>query len=168
MTELTSKEQKFHVIDLAEAQNVICSKYGEHYITLPDALWEAAALWGVTPETCSINDCGVFTSRDDVIQLQSGGCRTAITLVKAPNGYWAMSIGCHTSTSGYGYAPSIWHRQAFPTRDDARLAGLCELIDCLQSTAKCLSRLNDESNRHQICKMIALLEAAKTPQLSLF
>jgi len=162
------RERSFHCIDLTEAVNAIHHRYGERSHAMPAAMWEAAALCGVTPETRSINDCGVFTCANDEVTLRGSGCKADFTLVQAPNGNWAMSTGYGTRISGGGYAPSVWHRQAFPTRDDARLAALCELIHQFRQEVESQNSLNGESNRREARLMIAMLEAEKTPQLALF
>ncbi len=168
MTRPMPLDRTFHCIDLTEALNAIHRKYGERSHALPAAMWEAAALWGVTPEARSINDCGVFTYASDEVTLRGGGCKAEFTLVQAPNGNWAMSTGYDTRISGGGYAPSVWNRQAFPTRDDARLAALCELIHQFRQEAENPNSLNGDSNRRDARQMIGMLEGEKTPQLSLF
>ncbi len=168
MTELQPAQQPDHTIDLTESLNAIRRTYGERYFAIPEAQWKAAALWGVTPETHSINDCGVFTSLDDRITLRHGECRITITLVQAPNGYWTMSTGYMTRFGGSTYAPSIWCTQAFPSRYEARLMALWELTGNLQQIAESKCSTNTELNRREIRQMIALIEAEKTPQLSLF
>jgi hypothetical protein len=161
-------ERGFHCIDLAKALDAIQLKYGERLHAEPAAMWDAATLWGVTPETRSINDCGVFTYATDEWTLLAGRCQAEFTLVQAPNGNWAMSTGYATHASGGGYAPSVWNRHAFPTRDDARLAALCELIHRFGREAGSQSSLNSESNRRALRQMIGLIAAQKTPQLTLF
>jgi hypothetical protein len=162
------RERGFRLNDLTEALNAIHIMYGERSHALPEAMWKAAALWGVTPETRGINDCGVFTYANDEVTLRCGGCKARFTLVQAPNGNWAMSTGYDTRISGGTYAPSVWCRRAFPTRDDARLAALCELIHRFRQEAEDRNSVNGESNRRDIRQMIARLETEKTPQLALF
>jgi hypothetical protein len=162
------RERTFHWIDLTEALDAIHRKYGERSHAMPEAMWEAAALWGVTPQTGSVNDCGVFTYATDKVTLRGGGCKAEFTLVQAPNGNWAMSTAYDTRISGGRYAPSVWNRQAFPTRDDARLAALCELIHQFKQETESQNSLNGESNRHDVRRMIAMLETEKMPQLALF
>jgi hypothetical protein len=161
-------EATFHCIDLTEELDAIRCRYGERSHAMPEAMWEAAVLWGVTPQTRSINDCGVFTYAADEVALRTGGCTAAFTLVQAPNGHWAMSTAYHTRISGGGYAPSVWNQRAFPTQGDARLAALCELIHRFGQEAEDRGSLTGESNRREAREMIALLEAEKTPQLALF
>jgi hypothetical protein len=168
MTPRTPSDQSSEYIDLTEVVDSIRSKYGERSHAIPAAMWEAAALWGVTPETASIDDCGVFTSANDEITLHSGGCKAHVILVQAPNGNWAMSTRYDTRVSGAGYAPSVWNRQAFRTRDDARLAALGELIQRFGQEERDPGSLKGESNRRDVRQMIALPEAEKTPQLALF
>lgn len=168
MTDRTTKPQKFSAIDLDAALDTIQSTYGDRYFAVPEALWEAAALWGVTPETGSINDCGVFTPLSDVLHWHDGRCKVEIRLVEAPNGYWAMSVSYFTATSGYASMPSVRNRKAFPTREDARLAAIDELIERLHREADSRCSAITDANRREIRQMIERLEAEKTPQLSLF
>lgn len=168
MTKHQPKQQTDHLIDLTEPLNAIRRAYGERYFAISEARWEAAALWGVTPETQSINDCGVFTAREENITHCHGECRVTITLVQTPNGYWAMSTSYMTRFSGSTYAPSVWCAQAFPNRDAAHLMALRELTDHLQQILDSRCSTNSELNQREIRQMLGLLEAEKTPQLSLF
>ena len=161
-------ERTFQEIDLTEALDPISHKYGERAHAVPEAMWQAAALWGGTPETQSINDSGVFARASDDFTLRGGGCKAGFTLVQAPNGHWAMSTAYDTRVSGGGYAPSVWNRRAFPTRGYARLAALCELIHRFGQEAEDPNSLNGESHRRDVRQMIMLLESEKTPQLALF
>lgn len=154
--------------NLSDLLDVIRAKHGERYYLSAAALWEAAALWGVTPETGGINDCGVFTARKEVLPFSHLRCRAKITLVESPNGFWAMSTTLVTHLEGRTYAPSVWNEWAFSSRDNAQLAGLCELIDYLQSAVERRCSTNSAANQQELRQMIALLDAEKTPQLSLF
>lgn len=154
--------------NLSDLQDAIRAKHGERYYLSPAAMWEAAALWGVTPETGGINDCGVFTSLIDVIRFCHLRCKAKITLVETPNGFWAMSTTLQMHDEGRTYAPSIWNEWAFPTRDNARFAGLCELIGFLQSAVEPRYSTNSATNQQELRQMIVLLEAEKSQQLSLF
>lgn len=162
------KEPSFTIIDQSDAIATIRQKFGDACFIAPEALWEAAALWGVTPETRSINDCGVFTYITDSFCFIASGYGCEAQLVQAPNGHWAMSTSYHTRISGGGYACSVWSRTAFPTRDDARLAAIHELIAHFQSEAASPNSCNSEANQREAQSMINLLEAEKMPQLSLF
>lgn len=161
-------DRNFDVIDRRAELNAIRQKHGDRYWAVPDAQWEAAALWGVTPDTNSINDCGVFTYRSDEFCLSAGRCKAEIDLVQAPNQLWAMSTSYQTAIGGGGSAPSVWDRAAYPTRDDALMAGIHHLIDRFKSEAVDPNSCNGDSNKRNALQMVALLEAEKTPQLALF
>ncbi|MGE3777853.1 MAG: hypothetical protein AB7F89_11750 [Pirellulaceae bacterium] len=158
----------FDFIDLAPSLDAIRSKYGDRYYISLDAMWEAAALWGIARDSSLINQAGVFTSATVVLAVAAGGCTAEARLVQTPNGWCAMSTDYSTRVSGGGYAPSVWSRSAFRNVDDARLAAVHELIGRLESEFRCASSCNTDANRREIRSTIALLEAQKRPQLSLF
>ena len=162
------RDNSYDVIFLSDAIGKIQEKYGDRYFAVPEAQQEAAALWGVKPDTDHINDCGVFTYTSDAMTLCAGNCKAELSLVEAPNHRWAISTGYSTSISGGGYAPSVWNRLAYPSRDDARLAGIFELISRFDREGSSINSCNSDANRQQCRKIIALLEAEKTPQLALF
>lgn len=168
MVPLMPRAHSFEMIDLSNTLDTIRRKFGDHHFVVLEALWEAAALWGVTPETGSINDCGVFTYTTDSFRLTTGGCTGEARLTQAPNGLWAMSTSYSTRISGGGYACSVWNRLAFPTRDHARLAAVYELIARFQGEVADRNSGNGESNQREAQQMINLLEAEKMPQLALF
>jgi hypothetical protein len=148
-------------LDLREAGQVIRRKYGPRCHVMEEALREVAALWGSAPGDCRINDCGVFVPYETI------ACRTArasaeIRMAESPSGLWAMDISYHTPINGAGAAPSVWNRIAFLSRDDARIAGLHELIGIFTRKAA------DGTEAAEAGKMLALLENEKTPQLELF
>jgi hypothetical protein len=164
----TAKERGFVLIDRNNVIDALHQKFGDRYHIIPEALWEAAGLWGVTPESGSINDCGVFTDTTDSFHLVAGGCTGEARLTQAPNGEWVMSTYYSTRISGSGYACSVWSQIAFPTREDARLAAVYELIARFQDEASNRSSCSSEAHQREAQQMSRLLEAEKMPQLALF
>ncbi len=158
----------FEMIDLSAAIDTIRQKYGVRYHLSPDALWEVAALWGVTPETGGIRQYGGFTDLYERTRLDEGGCWAEIKLVQTPSQIWAMSTSHSTRISGGGCSPSIWNRTAFLSHRDARLAAIDELLAWFKREAESMNSCSSEANRRDIAQMIALLEAEKMPQLALF
>lgn len=168
MLPVMSKYPRFTLIDLSEAIEALHQQFGPHLTIIPEALWKAAALWGVTPGTNSIHDSGVFTYVTDSFRLIIDGCAAEAQLTQAPNGQWAMSTSYNTCISGGGYACSVWSWKAFPTHEDARLAALDELITRFQTETADRNSGNSLSNRQDVQKMILLLESELTPQMTLF
>lgn len=64
--------------------------------------------------------------------------------------------------------PQSGMNRATSHHDNARFAGLCKLIGHLQRATERACSLNSAANQQELRQMIALLEAEKTPQLSLF
>lgn len=115
------------VLNLREAQNAIRRKYGPRYHIMDEALRDVAALWGIAPHDDCINDCGVFIPYE-LITCRTARASAEIRIAESPSGLFAMDISYSAPISGAGAAPSVWNRIAFLGRDDARMAGLHELI----------------------------------------
>lgn len=164
----TPNQPRFEWIDRNNAIDALHQKFGDRYPIVAEALWETAALWGVTPGMNSIHDSGVFTYVTDSFGLVADGCTAEAQLTQAPNGQWTMSTSYSTRISGGGYACSVWSRKAFLTHEDALLAALDELISRFQTEATDRNSGNNMSNRWAAQKMILQLESEQTPQLTLF
>jgi hypothetical protein len=149
------------VLDLREAQNAIRRKYGPRYHVMDEALREVAALWDIAPGNHRINDCGVFIPYE-VISCRTARASAEIRMAESPSGLWAMDISYHAPISGAGAAPSVWNRIAFFSKDDARMAGLHELIGIFTRKAAAGPEAAEAG------KMLVMLENARTPQLELF
>lgn len=116
------------VADLSPLQNDIRRRFGRDYHRSKEALWEVAALWGITPEHKRINPHGVFDPIDEIIGIEAERSHIEIELAKAPNGLWAMAINYTLPLSGAGAAPSVWNSTAYFSRDDAREVALRNLL----------------------------------------
>ena len=158
----------YNAIDLADSLDAIRHKYGDRYFANVDVMWEAAALWGITPDSGLINQAGVFTSATVALAVAVGRCNAEGRFAQAPNGYWAMSTNYTTPTSGYGYAPSVWSRVAFPSLDDARLAAVYELLGRLERECPGADRGSTGPDSPDLRALITKLGTQKRPQLSLF
>ena len=167
MTSPTQSTDPFEVIDMRDAIDAVRQKYPGRSVLDPEAQWEVAAHWGVTPEMDSISEHGGFTDIQERTCFTEGGCRAEIRLARASDYFWAMGTSCSSRTSGYGYIPSVWNLIAYPSREDAWLAGLYEVIHFFNNEADSQNSGSSEANRRDARKMVAQLEAAKTPQLSL-
>lgn len=151
------------VVHLRPAQMDICTRHGERYHLSDECLREIAALWGVEPHHGRINDAGVFTPFDTVIDIGAGRCRAEILMACSPSGLWAMDTSYMTAMSGGGSAPSVWNPIAFLCEADARAAGLNELIARFRAIAA-----EGGSDATDARNLADLLCAERTPQLSLF
>ncbi len=114
-------------LDLRPAQAAIRKAHGPRYHVIDQAMWDVAALWGITPEHQRINDCGVFDPPDDVIRIEAGRSHADIELACAPSGLWAFATDYHLPNSGAGSAPSVWNSFAFESRADARSMAMAQL-----------------------------------------
>lgn len=149
-------------LDMRPAQNAIRIKYGPRYFADDACLREVAALWGIDPKHEGINDSGVFIPYKK-IEHRAGRCRAEIRYARSPSGLYAMDTSYMTAMCGGGAAPSVWNRVAFLSEADARAAGLNEMIERFRGIAA-----QGGSDSADARKLIALLEAERTPQLALF
>lgn len=150
------------VLNLRPAQDVIRRKYGPLYHVNDDCLREVAGLWGIEAHHACINDAGVFMSYNE-IEHRAGRCRAELRFARSPSGLWAMDTSHSTATAGQASSPSVWNPIAFLNEDDARAEGLQQLIRLFRGIAEC-SRGDSGDAR----KLVALLQAERMPQLSLF
>lgn len=149
-------------LNMRRAQDAIRAKYGPRYHVNPECLAEIAALWGIEPHHDCINDAGVFIAWTQ-IGLRAGRCSAEVRYARAPSGLWAMETSYMTAMCGAGAAPSVWDHFAFLCEADARTAGLQALIAKFRGIAmQCGSVAADAR------KLIEILEAERTQQLSLF
>lgn len=132
----TSTTLNVQMVDHRHTIEAIKQTYGPRYYIQSNALWEAAALWGVTPEANLINDCGVFLCSDTLLRLNAGRFQIEINGVNMPNQLWLMSLCYQSSIQGHGYACSVWHPIVYPTREDACLAGIHELLELFNTTTE--------------------------------
>lgn len=168
MTKVTSTIPTVQMVDRNHAMEAIKQKYGPRYDIQSEALWEAAALWGVTMEANLINDSGVFLHSDTLLQLSTGSFQIEINGVNTPNQLWLMSLCCQSSIQGHGYACSVWHPIAYPTCEDACLAGIQQILEHFYRQEATGRNLDSNAYRKERVQMIRLLEAEQTPQLTLF
>ena len=111
-------ERGFHCMDLSEALDASQLKHGERSHAVPAAMWEAATLWGVTPEMRSINDCGVFTYASDEWTLR-----------------WPMPGGIHAGAGAewqLGDEHGLRH-----TRERRRVCANCLESACICDARRC-------------------------------
>lgn len=149
-------------LDMRPALNAIRAKYGSGYHVNTECFNEICALWGIEPHHDCINDSGVFITCMR-IDHRAGRCRAEVRYARSPSGLWAMDTSYTTATGGAGSAPSVWNRLAFLCEADARSAGLRELIERFRGIEAQGGTVATDAR-----KLIGLLDAERTPQLSLF
>lgn len=149
-------------LDLRPAQDDIRARYGPRYHVMKECLRDVAALWGIGPDQCCINDAGVFIPYQE-IEVRAGYCRAELDYARSPSGLWAMATGYQTAMSGGGSAPSIWNGFAFLSEEGAKAAGLHRLIELFRGIAA-----QGGSDAADARKLLAMLEEERTPQLALF
>jgi hypothetical protein len=116
------------VIDLTEKLDDIRRRYPDWWKS-EDAAHELRAAWA-NPGLDECNDCHVFISGETIrVNLDSqkswyGEVRISV----APNGWHAVATSYWYGMGGGGYAPSVWSRTAYTTRDEAIEASIKELI----------------------------------------
>lgn len=143
----------YGMIDHSAKIEAIRQKYDLRHHFSEEALFEAATLWGGSP-----NPSGVLPSEREVL-FKNGLCSAEISLAETSRGYWLIGVSASTSMGGFGYAPSVWDSFGYISRHEARQAGIGYLTDFFQ---------RQDGNRPDIRMVLRVLEAEKTPQLSLF
>ena len=123
----------------------------------PEAVAEAAALWGA-----ECNDCGVLTDVTERVDIAHGGFVAEVRLYRTGKGYCLVALWLGQPDSGFAIPTSVWSRSGFADLDEARGWALDYLIDSLNGRNATPSR--EAAKR----TFIQLLEEARTPQLSLF
>lgn len=150
------------VIDLRPAQNAVRAKYGPRYHVSDNCLREIAILWGIEQPQGIINDAGVFKTCKN-IRHRAGRCRAELHLAASSSGLWAMDTSYAAALSGGGASPSVWNPVAFLSEQDARVAGLHELLTRFRAIAA--SGMPEAAEARTLTD---LLVAERMPQLSLF
>ena len=152
------------IIDLKPKLDAIRRRYSERYHLSTEALVDAAALWGITPELHGVNSAGVFVLPQVDLQFAQSYYTAQLRLVQTPNGFWALSTRHSTPISGRSYAASVWNRFAYRNERDAHRAALQELTHAFKSHLQ-----HDRPNSgRELTALLADLGAARTPQLALF
>jgi hypothetical protein len=157
------------IIDMRPELDAIRCQYAPRYWHAADALLAAASLWGIAPPMAEdmIRPSGTFRHVQEEMLARIGQSYAAVSLVQAPNGLWAMATHGQTSTQGYGSAPSVWGDNAYHSRDDARLVAVHILTAWFQGIVTG-QNTDSDAERDLARRIVSLLEAEKTPQLSLF
>jgi hypothetical protein len=133
------------LIDLAEPLNAICTTSGPKARCLPAAVREAALLLG----GAFCNDCGVFTTREEVVLARAGRFRTVAILAPAPNGWWALETERRR----------FLQPRRYPARSRRDFCGPILSPPCPRRRAGTSGRLRN---------VLAQMETARAPQLALF
>lgn len=149
-------------LDMRPAQQDIRERFGPRYFADDACLREVAALWGINAHHECINDAGVFIPYEQ-IEHRTGRCRAEIRTACSPSGLYAMDTSYMTAMCGGGASPSVWNRVAFLSEADARAAGLHAMIERFRGIAA-----EGGTDAADARKLIALLEAERMPQLTLF
>lgn len=148
--------------DMRPAQAAIRCQHGPRYHLSKAALWEVAALWGLTPGDPAINPHGVFADAETLIEVRGERSRAEICAAVGRNGLWAMSTSYMLPESGAGSAPGVWNSIAYRSREGARAAGLYVLESRFRAIA-----MKRGPNAKAASKLLGLLAAERAPQLQL-
>ncbi|WP_020474165.1 hypothetical protein [Zavarzinella formosa] len=92
----------------------------------PDALKAALMVW--QPE-CHVNDHGIFSPCPREVVAMSGRAVAEVGVCRVREHCYVFCSGLETSTTGFGYAPSVWSAHPYDTEDAARRAGVQELLE---------------------------------------
>ncbi len=152
---------------LADRRTAIKQKYGQDYHRNPEAMREIAALWGIKASTDQINAHGVILDHCEAFTAKAGSCKAEAKFAQTPNGQWLYNTSYTTPTGGGGGPLSIWNKD-FESYDAARLDAIAYLKNRFESNITTMNSCVSESERRYSRQMITELDAAKTPQLSLF
>ncbi|WP_020476181.1 hypothetical protein [Zavarzinella formosa] len=94
--------------------------------TDPRTLEIAKLAWGAE---CDVNTSGVFCPRQEEIVARCGKAMAVVGLCKVREHVWIFCTRLETCISDYSYAPSVWLAEPFETEDEARRAGIRELLE---------------------------------------
>ena len=155
------------IVDMRPALEEVRRQYAPRYWHAAEALLAAASLWGIAPPMAEdvIRPSGTFRHAQEETLARIGQSYAAVSLVQAPNGLWAMATHGQISRQGYGSAPSVWRDNAYHSRDAARLVAVHILASWFQGI---VTGRHSDAERDLGRRIVSLLEAEKTPQLSLF
>ncbi|WP_020474463.1 hypothetical protein [Zavarzinella formosa] len=92
----------------------------------PRTLEIAKLAWGAE---CHVNNSGVFCPRQEEVVARCGKATATVGLCKVREHVWVFCTSIQTSNFGYSYAPSVWLAEPFESEDEARRAGIAELIE---------------------------------------
>lgn len=146
-----------YIVDKSDEIEAIKRRHGPRYYCEPEAIAQAAALWGAQS-----NDCGVVLGLRDTVQIEQGRYRSEVRLYATAKRFWFIGLSLTTSMSGFGSPPSVWEPCAFTDNLHARRWALDYLIHRLTFSGK------RPSADPQKAMFITKLEVAKTPQMELF
>jgi hypothetical protein len=83
-------------------------------------------LWG-WPD---VNDCGVFNDWEEAVHIAHPKQRLThaeVRIAVAPNGWHTIGVDWSYPLGGGCYAPSVWDRTAYTTREEALNAAMNEI-----------------------------------------
>ncbi|WP_020473627.1 hypothetical protein [Zavarzinella formosa] len=86
----------------------------------------AKLAWGAE---CHVNTSGVFCPRQEEVVARCGKATATVGLCKVREHVWVFCTRLETCISGFSYAPSVWSAKPYETEDEARRAGIRELLD---------------------------------------
>ena len=80
-----------------------------------------------------------------------------------------MGASADTAISGFGFLPGIFDMIGYPSREDAKAAGIERIQDFFQSELASKNSCSSDSNQKNIAECLRLIEAEKSqPKLDLF
>jgi hypothetical protein len=114
-------------------------------------LAEAVSLWGG-----GCNEHGVFCKHERVeVAKLSDGCKAAVLIAQSGNGLFGYGLEYSFGMGGGGCFPSVW-REAFGRRDEAKAAGVADLIEHIgrhpadKRQAKLLRRVKSQGRQRTL------------------
>jgi hypothetical protein len=110
--------------DLTSQIDDIIGEYPD-YFRRPEALERAKSVW--RPE-CQVNDRGVFVDYHEEIVARFGRAKAAVGICQVREGVFVHCCSFEYSLGGFGYAPSVRTAEPHVTAEQARLAGIEELL----------------------------------------
>jgi hypothetical protein len=103
---------------------------------------------------------------DEKIRFTKDNRHSAVIyLAYGGNGLWAMSWGIMLPNSGQLSGLSVFNTKGYKTKEDAILAGIYEIEDCIEKALK--TRLESKIEIKVARQILELLNERKRPQLGL-
>ncbi|WP_020472298.1 hypothetical protein [Zavarzinella formosa] len=92
----------------------------------PRTLEVAKLAWGAE---CHVNPHGVFSPCPKEIVARCGKAVAEVGICRVRDGIFVFCTRLQTGNYGYSYAPSVWVDEPYATEEEARRAGIRELIE---------------------------------------
>jgi hypothetical protein len=110
--------------DITSQIDDIIAEYPD-YVRSPAALERAKSVW---QPGRPVNGCGVFVDYHEEIVARCGRAKATVGVCRVRDGVFVHCCSFEYSLGGFGYAPSVWNSEPHASAEQARLAGIEELL----------------------------------------